>query len=68
MLTEIISQRQAINSYVSSNVCLNVESKYSFMNCQYVSTGELRLSATPVVLAPDISIQGYLKTVLASTI
>jgi hypothetical protein len=68
LLTEIISQREQINSYVSSNVCLNIQSKYSFISCQYVSTGDLTIGANPIVLKAEISIQEYFKSIMKETI
>lgn len=68
LLTEIVSERSSVNSFVSSNVCLNVEAKYSFIDCQHVSTGMLTVNAKPLVLQTETTIQEYLKSILEKTI
>ena len=64
MLNELIADRKGINSYVENNVCLHLESRYSFINCQYVSTGTLSINTQPALLPSDISIQQYYRTIL----
>lgn len=38
------------------------------MNCLYVSTGQIKVNAVPVVLPSDITIQTYFKKLLIKSI
>lgn len=57
-----------MNSYVSSNVCLGLESSYSFISCQYISTGAITINASPQILSPDLDVQKYYKQILQEAI